>query len=363
MYCTLDGRDIEVQRTKNMLGGKDKQREELIESAMDLFTKERMKKNVSPRRVTMYPDEFPPVVKADSSEYLTQELQLQKVGDSFLSSKDNLFKLTQADNIQKATEKLNDVFRDKLIQITECGDSCILKIEDKPTTKFKEITQVYDGLKHPKTILNLINRLADYHGVHINFISNVQLSKENWKDVVNVSNTKGFIKDGQIYINTDNCTIDTKVHELMHLFLGSIRYMDPRLYFDTIEKIAVNPEVDVKLKEFSHRSDSDALEEVFVEEYSKYLTGQNSLMDQLPEDILYDLNYNVHRILDTMLMGDFSSKIVPDETLPFMTMFKLGKLLNSQYIYSDLINTSIMHRKTQNTKQQLLKSGKLIKEC
>lgn len=363
MYCTLEGRNVEVRKAKEMLGGHNQEREELIESAMDLFTKERMKNNESPRRVTMYPDEFPPVVKADSSEYLIKELGLEKIEDSFLSSKDNLFKLTQTDNIQKAAEKLNDVFRDKLIKVTECGDSCILTIENKPNTRFKQINEIYDGLKNPKTILNLINRLVNYHGIDINLISNVELSKSDWKDVVNATTTKGFIKDGKIYINSDNCTIDTKVHELMHLFLGGIRYIDPQLYFDTINKISGNPELEVRIREFSHRSDSDALEEVLVDEYSKYLTGQDSLINNLSEDIIYDLNYNIHRMLDTMFMGDYSSKIVPDQDLPFMSMFKLGKLLNSQYIYSNLFNASTMHRKTQNIKQELLKSGEIIKEC
>jgi hypothetical protein len=54
------------------------------------------------------------------------------------------------------------------------------------------------------------------------------------QEVVNAANAKGFILNGEVYINTDNCTIDTKVHELMHLFLGSIRMIDPKLYFDTI---------------------------------------------------------------------------------------------------------------------------------
>lgn len=363
MYCTLEGRNVEVRKAKEMLGGNNQEREELIESAMDLFTKERMKNNESPRRVTMYPDEFLPVVKADSSEYLTKELGLEKIDDSFLSSKENLFKLTQTNNIQQAAEKLNDVFRDKLIKVTECGDSCILTIENKPNIRFKQIDEVYDGLKSPKTILNLINRLIDYHGISINLISNAELSKDAWKDVVNATNAKGFIKDGKIYINTDNCTIDTKVHELMHLFLGGIRHIDPQLYFDTITKISTSPEIEIRLKEFPHRSDSDALEEVLVDEYSKYLTGQKSLIDNLSEDIIYDLNYNVHRMLDTMFMGDYSSKIVPDQDLPFMSMFKLGRLVNSQYIYSNLFNASIMHRKTQNIKQELLKSGEIIKEC
>lgn len=363
MYCTLEGRDKELQQTKKILGGGDPEREALIESAADLFTQQRMRHNESPRRVKMYPDEYPFTVGADSSEYLTKQLGLEKIEDSFISSKDNLIKLLQTEDPKEATIKLNDVYRDKLFKVEKCGDSFVIQVENKPTTKFKERTEIEEGLKSPKSILNLIDRLVEYHGIDINLISNRELALEQWKNIVNAQNVKGFIKDGKIYLNTDNVTIDTKVHELMHLFLGSIRFVDPQLYFDTIQSIAQDPIVEIRAKEFVNKSDSDLLEEVFVDEYSKYLTGQKSIIDNLSEDILYDLNYNIHRLLDTMFMGDYSSKIIPDRVLPLMTMFQLGQALNSKYIYPSIFMGAKLHRQYQNLKEQWIKSGKIIKEC
>jgi len=45
------------------------------------------------------------------------------------------------------------------------------------------------------------------------------------------------VKNGNIYINIENSTMDTKVHELMHIFLGGIRYSNPELYFSLVNQV------------------------------------------------------------------------------------------------------------------------------
>lgn len=361
MYCTLVDREVEIERAKEILGGNNKRTEELIESANDIFTKERMRNNVSPRRVKMYPDEYPFNIGVDSSEYLIKELGLRRIDNSFFSSRDKFIALVGTDDPYQAQIKLNDTFRDKLFTVTKSGDDFVISFEDKPTEKFKEKSEIEETAVSSKNILNLIDRLVKYHGIKFNYVSNLDVA--NMENAVNASRAKGFILNGDIYINTDNCTIDTQVHELMHLFLGSIRLIDPKLYFDTIQTLRKSPELSSRLKEYSFKSESDALEEVFVEEYAKYLTNQDSLLSNLSEDIVYDLNYNIRRLLDTMFMGDFSNRIVPDNVLPHLSMLKLGKIVNSKHIYSNYYIDSTLHRKEQNLKENLLRSGKLIKQC
>lgn len=361
MYCTLVDREQEIAEAKRILGKNNKRTEELIESANDIFTKQRMNGSISPRRVKMYPDEYPFNVGVDSSEYLTQKLKLRQIDDAFLSKRDDFINLLGTDDPVEATVKLNDIFRDKLFNVTKAGDDFIISFETKPNEKLKEKTEYDESAISAKNILNLMDRLVKYHGIQFNYISNNEASK--MQEVVNATNAKGFILNGEVYINTDNCTIDTKVHELMHLFLGSIRMIDPKLYFDTIQFLQNDPNLNLKMQEYSFKSDSDALEEIFVEEYAKYLTGQESYLSGVSEDILYDLNYNIRRLLDTMFMGDFSNKIVPDNILPHMSMLDLGKVVNSKEIYSDYSIDSALHRKRQNLKESWLRSGKLIKEC
>jgi hypothetical protein len=45
---------------------------------------------------------------------------------------------------------------------------------------------------------------------------------------------QAFILNGNIYINTDSATIDAPIHGQLHLFLGSIRFGNPNLYFQLV---------------------------------------------------------------------------------------------------------------------------------
>jgi hypothetical protein len=48
---------------------------------------------------------------------------------------------------------------------------------------------------------------------------------------------------------------------------------------------------------------SDVLEELFVEETAKYLSGLSSKINMLDSEVLYELHYNIKRLLDSILMG------------------------------------------------------------
>ena len=49
------------------------------------------------------------------------------------------------------------------------------------------------------------------------------------------------------------------------------------------------------------RTMDDILEEIFVEELSKFVTGQNSLFDNLQKDIISQVLYNIKRDIDTII--------------------------------------------------------------
>jgi hypothetical protein len=36
-----------------------------------------------------------------------------------------------------------------------------------------------------------------------------------------------FEYDGEIYINVDRASVDTPIHEMMHLLIGSLRFSNP----------------------------------------------------------------------------------------------------------------------------------------
>ena len=83
----------------------------------------------------------------------------------------------------------------------------------------------------------------------------------------------------------DNSSIDAPLHEMLHLFLGSIRYSDPQLYFSMVEAMNELPNRSMLARDYKNRTDSDINEELLVSEFSKYITGQRSVIDKLPANV------------------------------------------------------------------------------
>jgi hypothetical protein len=63
------------------------------------------------------------------------------------------------------------------------------------------------------------------------------------------------------------------------------------------------PEIDKYILNNPNKAYSDILEELFVEETAKYLSGLSSKINTLDSEVLYELHYNIKRLLDSILMG------------------------------------------------------------
>jgi len=110
----------------------------------------------------------------------------------------------------------------------------------------------------------------------------------------------------------------------------------------------------------------DRAEEVLVEEMSNYLIGKYSILEELPDKDKYEVDYNIRRLLDSMLDGDFSNRIIPEDKLYSSTLAKVAKIVNSREVFNNMTGTmseSFVHRVLSNQKEDLLKSGKLKEVC
>jgi hypothetical protein len=52
-----------------------------------------------------------------------------------------------------------------------------------------------------------------------------------------VRNAKGFVRNGEIYINADRATDDTVIHEFGHLYLADAKLQHPDEYYRLLEKV------------------------------------------------------------------------------------------------------------------------------
>lgn len=307
-----------------------------------------------------YLDELP---NSNSSNAIKEDLKLDKKG---ITKTENILQATNTNNINEAVQSLNDKYRDKEIEILEIGDKSKIYTTERPTSNPKQIndpiltTQVNDF----QFFSDILDKLQTLYGINIIPITSAELNSKQWQNVVGVDGVKAFIHEGNIYLNTDIATVDSPVHEFLHLLFGSMKYQNRSLYdqlvnsseqFDSYKDISYN---------YPNRTKGDINEEAFVTELAKYLTGQNSAINNLPDSAKYEIFYNINRILDSILMGDVSVKSVEN---PYQfTLKTLANFVNSASMYSNFrgsMNNSTLSRIMSNTKSELMKNGDLREDC
>ena len=306
-----------------------------------------------------YLDELP---NANSEEAIKEDLKLNKDN---ITNTENILQATNTKSVEEAVQTLNNKYRDKEIEVLEVGSKTKVYITTRPTLN-SEIGKDTDNenVNDFQYFNDVLDKLQSLYGIDIIPISNDELSKDEWREIVGVNQVKAFIYNGNIYLNTDIATVDSPVHEFLHLLFGSMRYQNRELY-DQLVSQSENFDTFGEISElYPNRTRGDINEEVFVTELAKYLTGQKSAINKLDDASKKEIIYNVNRTLDTILMGDVSVKCVSD---PHQLNLKtLAKLVNSTSMNNNFrgsINDAKISRIMANTKSDLIKKGELREEC
>ena len=131
---------------------------------------------------------------------------------------------TNTNSIQEANAALNNSHRDLDIELQEIGETALVKVKQRPSEYniLEETieTNIPEDIEQQKVGLqNALNKMRECYGINITYIDNDELI-----DNVDVNSAKAFIKNGTIYVNVDNATIDSPIHEMLHLFIGSINF-------------------------------------------------------------------------------------------------------------------------------------------
>lgn len=304
-----------------------------------------------------YLDELP---YSDSTNYLKENIKLKNNSTKI----DNILEYTGTSTVEEANIKLNNQHRDLEVNIIPLNTEALVDITKRPsiyeTTKNEvEIGEVNSALY----LNNAIEKITKLYGINIIPITNADLLSDQFKGIE--SDAQAFILNGNIYINTDSANVDAPLHELMHLFIGSIKFTNPNLYNQLVQHSMSFDGYGELAKHFKNRTQSDINEELFVTEFAKYITGQSSALDNLSTQELYEISYNVHRLLDSILMGSTSSNIYENQIYG-MSMKELAQRLESATMNNDFmgrLQDAEIHRTLQNYKSELIESGKLKEYC
>lgn len=308
---------------------------------------------------------------ANSSKLLDENI---KVSTSKQNTKyaniQSILDYTGEDNLKQAQIVLNTKSHPDLeINLLPIGQTVIVQYKRRPLTrKSQEINEIDTNisLEAQKTIFSdMLYDLQERLGVQFKTITNDELNSDQWKGLIGDARcVNAFVYNGDIYINLDNATFDSPLHELAHILIGNIRFINPTLYSNLLQLVQNIPGINLKMGQYLNRTQNDIVEELFVTEYSKFLIGQQSIFDKVPIDSLQEINYNMQRCLDTMLQGEYSVKSISN--LGGETINTLSKKLESNRFNNSKtssVDISYVHRLVNNEKSALLKEGMLKEEC
>lgn len=302
---------------------------------------------------------------ANSENHLHKQLDTKQIKDSKYTNTEKLKEITGTENTEEANIKLNQEHSDLEVHLNSLGKAVLVETVHRPPTYLQEDEEIistsidFDGSRESNSAIfrDSLNRLQKYYGIQTQAVSNLELPD-------GFAEAKAFIKNGIIYINTDRSTIDSPIHEQLHLFMGSIRYANPQLYYSLVQSVEQIPHFNELANEFLNRTMSDVQEELFVNEVAKYVTNQPSLLDSIDSSVINQLMYYITRDIDSILMGKQSVRALSN--IYGKTLLELAEEVGSNNFDIDTaasLDDATIHRIMANTKEDLMNKNELIQNC
>lgn len=306
-------------------------------------------------------DEIP---NADSSKYLEEKYDIKTSKSGTKYSNTQMILDNGYSTIQEANADINDTHRDLDVKITDINGVSIFEIKSRPS-EYKVGNTPYSITATSDTqvqcgIIEALNKMRNCYGINIIPIT----SEDNIQGISNIAQTKAFVYNGNIYVNIDNATADSSIHEMLHILLGTMSRSNPNLFYQLIGSVENISDYDYRASYYPNRTRNDVNEEIFVEEFAKYLTNQHSIFDNFNEDIKNQIMYYVQRDLDTIFDGNYSVKSL-DEVFN-CSLKELAELTESNIFNIEnggSLNPSTIHRMLANIKEHYLSNNELTENC
>ena len=126
--------------------------------------------------------------------------------------------------------------------------------------QFDLFANYYDTKPSVESRLIALVKAANMKGLHL--VYDADLVNED----PSIRNAKGFIKNGEIYINADRATDDTVIHEFGHLYLADAKLQHPTEYYQLLSKVKETSfwKLMRSMPEYANKRGSDFDEEVLA---------------------------------------------------------------------------------------------------
>lgn len=207
------------------------------------------------------------------------------------------------------------------------------ELADNPVKENNEVAEYYQTNPSTKSKLITIIKESNLKGLHI--VTDSDLVNED----STTRNARGFVKNGEIYINVDRAEDDTVVHEFSHLYLADAKVNSPNEYYSVLSRVRNTGTWKYmrEIPEYQNKRGSDFDEEVLA-----------TLIERAYNEELGGADYDVAIDALNLTSPEFKSFIKSD-ILP-----SLGETLIENYKVSQKIAT---------LKNKLIKDNIIKEDC
>lgn len=230
---------------------------------------------------------------------------------------------------------------------------------EEAINKYNPTSELYNNQGLVELIIGSMRR----SGVKIRF-----MDSESIKNLGITTNPKAFIHNGEIILNKDKYTVDSPIHELMHLLLGQLKVSDPDKYREMLDTVSNFDEYNQLREVYPELAQNDYSEEVLVHVLTNQLLGkiydsEKQIQDSANKNKL-DLKKLVSEVfkVDQNLLRDYSDSELLNTNLKTLLIDNNSSILN------DLLGLIkmpeiLVNNQISNMKSKLLKEGNLTEDC
>lgn len=207
------------------------------------------------------------------------------------------------------------------------------ELADNPVKENNEVAEYYQTNPSTKSKLITIIKESNLKGLHI--VTDSDLVNED----STTRNARGFVKNGEIYINVDRAEDDTVVHEFSHLYLADAKVNSPNEYYSVLSRVRNTGTWKYmrEIPEYQNKRGSDFDEEVLA-----------TLIERAYNEGLGGVDYDV--VIDALnLVSPEFKSFIKSDILP-----SLGETLIENYKVSQKIAT---------LKNKLIKDNIIKEDC
>lgn len=169
------------------------------------------------------------------------------------------------------------------------------------------VTSQYNTQPSTESKLITLVKTANIPGLHLVY------DKDLVNEEPNIRNAKGFIRNGEIYINADRATDDTVIHEFGHLYLADAKLQHLEEYYQLLSKVK---ETDTwkrmrQMSEYDNKRGSDFDEEVLATILSYPFTS-NELEDSIVKEAMNLISPEYKELINSSILPVFTDTFISE---------------------------------------------------